>query len=67
MKTLYRSLTAVLFALCLGMHALADVLPEPLVDPEPPKTGSVLPLVLIIAVIAAALAVLILVLRRRRR
>lgn len=64
MKTLYRSLTAVLFALCLGLTALADILPEPY---EPEKTGSPLVTILIIALAVIAVAVLILILRRRKR
>ena len=64
MKTLYRSLTAVLCTLLLGMTALADLLP---IEEEPAKTGSTLTTVLIIAVAVIAAAVLILILRRRKR
>ena len=54
MKTLYRSMTAALFALSLGITALADILPEP---PEPAKTGSSLTTILIIAIAIIAIAV----------
>ena len=65
MKTIYRFLTAAFCALCLGMTALADVLPEPY---EPPsKAPGILPILLLIAVVVIAAAVLIIILRRRTR
>ena len=64
MKKLYQCLSALLCALCLGMHAMADILPEP--APEPP-TKSPLLTILIIAVAVIAAAVLIIVLRHRKR
>ncbi len=64
MKTLYRALTAALVCLCLGMSALADLLP---IEDEPAKTGSSLTTILIIAIAVIAIAVLIVVLRRRKR
>lgn len=64
MKTLYRLLTAALFTLCLGMTALADLLPP---EPQPePKSGPLVP-ILIIGVAVIAAAILIVILRRRRR
>ena len=67
MRHLSRIITAAFVSLWLRTAALADVIPEPVVDPEPAKTGSVLPLVLIIAVTLTALAVLIVALRRPKR
>lgn len=64
MKTLNRILTAVFFALCLSMTALADLLPIP-PEPEPERSPTVP--VLIFAVIVIAACVLSVVLRRRKR
>ena len=67
LKTLNRVLTAVFFALCLGMTALADLLPiPPEPEPEPKQAGPLVP-ILIVAVAVIAAAVLTVVLRRRRR
>ena len=56
-KTLYRLLTAALFTLCLGMTALADLLPP---EPQPkPKPCSLVPILIAgVAVIAAAMAIM---------
>ena len=65
MKALCRFLTAALWTLCLGMTALADLLPpEP--NPEPGNRGP-LTAVFIIAIAVIAAAVLTVILRRRRR
>ena len=63
-KTLYRLLTAALFTLCLGMTALADLLPP---EPQPETRPGPLVPILIIGVALIAAAILIVVLRRRRR
>ena len=66
MKTLYRFLTAALWALCLGMTALADLLP-PQPEPEPePWIRSPLTIVFILALVVIAAAVLVVILRRRK-
>ena len=65
MKTLYRLLTAALFTLCLGMTALADLLPIP-PEPETKRPGPLVP-ILIIALAVIAAAVLAVVIRRRQR
>ena len=64
MKTLYRLLTAALFTLCLGMTALADLLPP---EPQPETRPGPLVPILIIALAVIAAAVLAVVIRRRKR
>lgn len=64
MKTLYRTLIAALWTLCLSLTALADLLPYP--EPEPEKSSPIVP-VLIIAVIVIAATVLAVLIRSRKR
>lgn len=64
MKTLYRTLIAALWTLCLSLTALADLLPYP--EPEPEKTSPLVPILIIAAVVIAATVIAVLIRSRKR-